>query len=103
MEDNVINPGTPAPQVASETTTQETTTATTTNGVDLSDFMGEDGHTLDYNKVTELYNNAEKYKKSAAFSKVNTNRKTVCRKILRNIASRSRRILHTKNSWAKKM
>lgn len=67
MEDNVINPGTPAPQVASETTTQETTTATTTNGVDLSDFMGEDGHTLDYNKVTELYNNAEKYKKSAAF------------------------------------
>ena len=35
--------------------------------VDLSAYMGDDGHTLDFNKVAELYKNAEKYKTSAAF------------------------------------
>ena len=35
--------------------------------IDLSAYMGDDGHTLDFNKVAELYKNAEKYKTSAAF------------------------------------
>lgn len=52
---------------AAETTTQSTTAAETAGTVDLSAYMGEDGHTLDFDKVTELYNSAEKYKKTAAF------------------------------------
>lgn len=75
MDDNVINPGTPAatPAANPEATpatpaTPETNPTTPTgNGVDLSAYMGEDGHTLDFNKVVELYNSAEKAKKTAAF------------------------------------
>lgn len=58
---------TQATTTAVETTTQSTTAAETAGTVDLSAYMGEDGHTLDFDKVTELYNNAEKYKKTAAF------------------------------------
>lgn len=75
MNDNVINPGTPAatPAANPEATpatpaTPETNPTTPTgNSVDLSAYMGDDGHTLDFNKVAELYKNAEKYKTSAAF------------------------------------
>ena len=72
MDDNVINTGTPAatPAATPETTpaTHETNPTTPTgNVVDLSAYMSEDGHTLDFNKVVELYNSAEKAKKTAAF------------------------------------
>ena len=75
MDDNVINPGTPAatpaanPEAtpATPTTPETNPTTPTGNGVDLSAYMGEDGHTLDFNKVVELYNSAEKAKKTAAF------------------------------------
>jgi len=71
MEDNVINPGTPAanPEAtpATPATPETNPTTPTGNGVDLSAYMGEDGHTLDFNKVVELYNSAEKAKKTAAF------------------------------------
>lgn len=54
--------GNPAPE------TNPGATPPADNGtVDLSAYMGDDGHTLDFNKVAELYKNAEKYKTSAAF------------------------------------
>ena len=62
MDDTTQVTGTPV-----ENTTQTSAPVENAGTVDLSAYMGEDGHTLDFEKVTELYNNAEKYKKTAAF------------------------------------
>ena len=73
---NVITPapgatppaGNPAPGTNPGATPAPGATPPADNGtVDLSAYMGDDGHTLDFNKVAELYKNAEKYKTSAAF------------------------------------
>ena len=58
--------GTPAPAA---TPAPDATPAPAPDGgtVDLSAYMGDDGHTLDFDKVVELYKNAEKYKTTAAF------------------------------------
>lgn len=60
--------GNPAPGTNPGATPAPGATPPADNGtVDLSAYMGDDGHTLDFNKVAELYKNAEKYKTSAAF------------------------------------
>lgn len=60
--------GNPAPETNPGATPAPGATPPADNGtVDLSAYMGDDGHTLDFNKVAELYKNAEKYKTSAAF------------------------------------
>lgn len=68
---NVITPAAGNPDSGTTPATPISTNPGTTpadNGtVDLSAYMGDDGHTLDFNKVAELYKNAEKYKTSAAF------------------------------------
>lgn len=68
---NVITPAAGTPDSGTTPATPISTNPGTTpadNGtVDLSAYMGDDGHTLDFNKVAELYKNAEKYKTSAAF------------------------------------
>lgn len=79
MENDPTNvtptPGTPAPGAApitpapGSTPAAGATPAPAPDGgtVDLSAYMGDDGHTLDFDKVAELYKNAEKYKTTAAF------------------------------------
>ena len=68
---NVITPAAGTPDSGTTPATPISTNPGATpadNGtVDLSAYMGDDGHTLDFNKVAELYKNAEKYKTSAAF------------------------------------
>ena len=68
---NVITPAAGTPDSGTTPATPISTNPGTTpadNGtVDLSAYIGDDGHTLDFNKVAELYKNAEKYKTSAAF------------------------------------
>lgn len=68
---NVITPA-PGATPAAGNPGQENQPGTPVNtqdnaNIDLSAYMGDDGHTLDFNKVAELYKNAEKYKTSAAF------------------------------------
>lgn len=65
--DSGTTPATPISTNPGATPAPGATTPADNGTVDLSAYMGDDGHTLDFNKVAELYKNAEKYKTSAAF------------------------------------